>query len=79
VSIEPIDCAECQEQVHEYLLREVNDDIAAAITAHVANCDHCDDLYSTEDKLNKVIRESCETETPEQVIAKIRQHIAELG
>lgn len=79
MSIDPIDCAECQEQVHEYLLREVNDDIAAAITAHVANCDHCDDLYSTEDKLNKVIRESCETETPEQVIAKIRQHIAELG
>jgi anti-sigma factor (TIGR02949 family) len=79
VSIEPIDCAECQEQVHEYLHREVNDDIAAAITTHVANCDHCDDLYSTEDKLNKVIRESCETETPEQVIAKIRQHIAELG
>jgi anti-sigma factor (TIGR02949 family) len=79
VSIEPIDCVECQEQVHEYLLREVNDDLAAAITAHVANCDSCENLYSTEDQLNQVIRQSCETETPEQVIARIRQHIAELG
>lgn len=79
MSTEPIDCAECQEKVHEYLLREVSEDLANAITAHVANCDHCDELYATEDQLNRVIRESCETETPEQVIAKIRQHIAELG
>ncbi|MCX6486264.1 MAG: hypothetical protein NTX78_06495 [Rhodoluna sp.] len=79
MSIEPMDCADCQEQVHEYLQLEVNEDLAAAITAHIANCDHCEDLYATEDQLNKVIRESCETQTPEQVIEKIRQHIAELG
>lgn len=79
MSDEPIDCASCQEQVHEYLLREVNEDLAKAITAHIANCDHCDDLYATEDQLNTVIRESCETETPEQVIAKIREHIAQIG
>jgi len=79
VSIEPIDCAECQEKVHDYLQREVSEDLAEAITAHVANCDHCDDLYSTEDQLNQVIKNACQSNTPEQVIEKIRQHIAELG
>ena len=79
MSIEPIDCAECQEKVHDYLQREVSEDIAEAITAHVANCDHCDDLYSTEDQLNQVIKNACQSNTPEQVIEKIRQHIAELG
>ena len=79
MSIEPIDCAECQEKVHDYLQREVSEDLAEAITAHVANCDHCDDLYSTEDQLNQVIKNACQSNTPEQVIEKIRQHIAELG
>lgn len=79
MSTETIDCAECQEQVHEYLQREVGEDLSKSITAHLANCDHCDDVYQTENDLNQVIRTSCETQTPEEVIAKIRQHIAELG
>jgi len=79
VTDEPIDCEACQEQVHEYLQREVSEDLAHAITAHVANCDHCDEIYSNEDQLNQAIKNACQSETPEQVIAKIRQHIAELG
>ena len=79
MSNEPIDCESCQEQVHEYLQREVSEDLADAITAHVANCDHCDEIYETEDQLNQVIKNACQSQTPEQLIAKIRQHIAELG
>ena len=79
MSNDQIDCAECQEQVHEYLQREVSEDLAEAITAHVANCDHCDEIYSTEDQLNQVIKNACQTQTPEQLIATIRQHIAEIG
>ena len=79
MSDDTIDCSECQEQVHEYLQREVSEDIAAAITAHVANCDHCDAIYSTEDQLNQVIRETCQTNTPEDIISMIKQHIAEIG
>lgn len=74
-----VDCTECQEQVHEYLHREVAEDLASAITAHLANCDHCDEVYSSEDSLNQVIKESCQTNTPEAIIGRIRQHIAELG
>lgn len=76
---EPIDCATCQEQVHEYLHREVSEDLAAVITAHVANCDHCEEIYDSEDKLNQVIQQACQTTTPEEIIDKIRKHIAELG
>jgi anti-sigma factor (TIGR02949 family) len=79
VSIEPIDCEECQEQVHEYLQREVSEDLAEAITAHVANCDHCEEIYNTEDQLNQVIKNACQTDTPEELITKIRQHIAEIS
>ncbi|MEY3856276.1 MAG: hypothetical protein RJA45_746, partial [Actinomycetota bacterium] len=32
-----------------------------------------------EDQLNQVIKNACQVETPEMVIARIRQHIAELG
>lgn len=79
MSAEQIDCNECQEQVHEYLQREVSDDLAEVITAHVANCDHCEEVYDSEDKLNQVIRQACQSTTPEQIIDKIRKHIAELG
>lgn len=79
MSIEPIDCEECQEQVHEYLHRELSEDAAETITAHLANCDHCEEVYGTEDELNQVIKNACQTQTPEEVINKIRQHIAELG
>jgi anti-sigma factor (TIGR02949 family) len=76
---EPIDCAECQEQVHEYLQREVHADLANAITAHIANCDHCEEIYDSEDALNQVIRDNCTRETPEDIINKIREHIAGLN
>lgn len=76
---DPIDCSECQEQVHEYLQSEVSEDLAVAITAHIANCDHCEEMYGTEDQLNQVIKNACQTQTPEEVINKIRQHIAELA
>jgi anti-sigma factor (TIGR02949 family) len=79
VSIEPIDCAECQENVHEYLQREVSEDLGDAITAHVANCDHCDEIYQQEDTLNEVLRSSLPKETPQQIVERIRAHIAELG
>lgn len=79
MSNEQIDCESCQEQVHEYLQREVSEDLADAITAHIANCDHCDEVYGTEDRFNQVVRESCQSNPPELIIAKIREHIAKLG
>jgi mycothiol system anti-sigma-R factor len=74
-----IDCTSCQEQVHEFLQSELTDAELAVITAHIANCDTCDEHYHVEDKINQLIRTSCaQEETPADILAKVREQLNQL-
>ena len=71
-----VDCEEAKRHVHEYLQRELTEEELDAITAHIANCDHCEWEYDFEAVLNKVIKVSCSEAPPEEIaeriLAKIR-------
>ena len=71
-----MNCEETKKHVHEYLQKELTEEELDAITAHIANCDHCEWEYDFESVLSNVIKVSC-SETPadeiaERIIEKIR-------
>ena len=70
-----MNCEETKRHVHEYLQNELSEDELNAITAHIANCDHCEWEYDFEAALNRTIKMSC-TETPaEEIAQKILERI----
>jgi anti-sigma factor (TIGR02949 family) len=71
-----MDCQETQQHVHEYLHNSLSEAEAQEITAHIANCDHCEAHYDVENLVNKVIQEACANdEPPAQVVDRILSHI----
>ena len=66
-----ISCEETKQHVHEYLQRELSEDELEAITAHIANCDHCEWEYDFENTLSTVIKVSCTEATPEEIAQRI--------
>lgn len=71
-----VDCEQAKKHVHDYLQRELTEAELDAITAHIANCDHCEWEYDFESVLNRVIKVSCNEAPPEEIaeriLAKIR-------
>ena len=74
--MQPADCEETKRQVHEYLHNQLNEGEMEAITAHLANCDSCDQDYSIEVVLNQVVIRSCDeapaAELDERVMQRLR-------
>lgn len=71
-----MNCEETKRHVHEYLQSELTEAELDAITAHIANCDHCEWEYDFASVLNEKIKVSC-TETPadevaERILEKLR-------
>jgi len=71
-----MNCEETKLHVHEYLQNELSEVELEAITAHIANCDHCEWEYDFEAALTDVVKVSC-SETPadeiaEKILAKLR-------
>ncbi|MEN9288307.1 MAG: hypothetical protein RLZ88_977 [Actinomycetota bacterium] len=72
-----MDCQETQAHVHEYLSNSLTEEQIEEITAHVANCDHCESHYDMEALVNRVLKEACDNDTPpaevvDRIIAQIR-------
>lgn len=71
-----MDCQETQLHVHEYLANSLTAEQQDEITAHVANCDHCESHYDMEALVNSVLQEACESDTPAaEVVDRILQRI----
>jgi len=71
-----MNCEATKKHVHEFLQKELTVQELDAITAHIANCDHCEWEYDFESALTDVVKVSC-CETPaaeiaEKVLAKLR-------
>lgn len=71
-----MDCQETQLHVHEYLANSLTEAQQDEITAHIANCDHCESHYDMEALVNSVLQEACANDTPpSEVVDRILQHI----
>lgn len=63
-----LDCEEVKRNVHEYIHAELMDPELNSLTAHLANCDSCEEHYDIEVVFNQVIQRSC-TEAPTEELA----------
>jgi len=72
-----IDCQETKRHVHEYLNNELSKEEMHEITAHLANCDSCEEDYDFEVMFNQVIVRACNEAPPQELadrlLAKIRE------
>lgn len=72
-----LDCEEVKRSVHEYLHSELREPELDSVTAHLANCDSCEQHYDIEIVFNQVIQRSCDEaptqELAERVIKRLRE------
>lgn len=67
--------SECEESLHElyrYLDGELTEDKRIAIQRHLDGCQPCAEPYDFEAELRKVIRQKCQEQVPETLMAKVR-------
>lgn len=72
-----VDCEEVKRSVHEYLHSAMNEQELGVVTAHLANCESCEQHYDIEVVFNQVIQRSCDEapapELAERVMKKLRE------
>lgn len=73
-----VDCEEVKRSVHEYLHAEMQSDQTDDITAHLANCDSCEEHYDIEIVFNQVIQRSCDEAPTEELAKRVMQKLREI-
>lgn len=68
-------CEETLNRLYEYIDRELDENSAAFVRAHVDDCPPCGGAYSFEERLLVVIRTGLREEIPEVVVERIRAAI----
>ena len=70
-----VDCEEVKHGVHEYLHSELHEEELTVITAHLANCDSCEQHYDIEIIFNQVIQRSCDEAPTEELAERVMQRL----
>ena len=73
-----LDCEDVKRNVHEFLHSEMHDDELSAITAHIANCDSCEQHYDIEIVFNQVIQRSCDEAPAEELAERVMKRLREI-
>lgn len=73
-----VDCEEVKQSVHEYLHSEMHENEIESITAHIANCDSCEQHYDLEIVFNQVIQRSCDEAPASELAERVMQRLREV-
>jgi len=73
-----LDCDEVKRSVHEYLHSAMHEQELDAVTAHLANCDSCEQHYDIEIVFNQVIQRSCDEAPTEELAERVKQRLREI-
>ncbi len=73
-----VDCEEVKRNVHEFLHSELQETDLMDITAHIANCDSCEQHYDIEVVFNQVIQRSCDEAPTEELAERVKQRLREI-
>lgn len=73
-----VDCEEVKRSVHEFLHAEIASEQQEDITAHLANCDSCEEHYDIEIVFNQVIQRSCDEAPAEELAQRVMQRLREV-
>lgn len=69
------DCGDAQDQIYQYLDSELDEATAAAVRAHLDDCDGCFDSFDFERRLKIVIRNCLTEDMPQALESKVRDLI----
>ena len=73
-----VDCEEVKRNVHEFLHSELQESDLMDITAHIANCDSCEQHYDIEVVFNQVIQRSCDEAPTEELAERVKQRLRDI-
>lgn len=73
-----VDCEDVKRNVHEFLHSELHEDQLDVITAHIANCDSCEEHYDIEIVFNRVIQRSCDEAPAEELAERVMKRLREI-
>jgi len=76
--VKQLDCEEVKRSVHEYLHSELHEPELDSVTAHLANCDSCEQHYDIEIVFNQVIQRSCDEAPTEELAERVMQRLREI-
>jgi anti-sigma factor (TIGR02949 family) len=76
--VKQVDCEEVKRSVHEYLHSEMQSTELDVITAHLANCDSCEEHYDIEIVFNQVIQRSCDEAPTEELAQRVLQKLQQI-
>jgi anti-sigma factor (TIGR02949 family) len=76
--VKQVDCEEVKRNVHEFLHSELQETELSDITAHIANCDSCEQHYDIEVVFNQVIQRSCDEAPTEELAERVRKRLREI-
>ena len=73
-----VDCEEVKRNVHEFLHAEMEENQLEEITAHIANCDSCEQHYDIEVVFNQVIQRSCDEAPTAELAERVKNRLREI-
>jgi len=76
--VKQVDCEEVKQSVHEFLHSEMHETEIENITAHIANCDSCEQHYDIEIVFNQVIQRSCDEAPAAELAERVMQRLREV-
>jgi anti-sigma factor (TIGR02949 family) len=76
--VKQVDCEEVKQSVHEFLHSEMHETEIDLITAHIANCDSCEQHYDIEIVFNQVIQRSCDEAPAAELAERVMQRLREV-
>jgi anti-sigma factor (TIGR02949 family) len=75
--VKQVDCEDVKRNVHEYLHSAMVESELEVITAHIANCDSCEQHYDIEVVFNQVIQRSCDEAPTEELAERVMRRLRE--
>jgi mycothiol system anti-sigma-R factor len=68
-----MNCKDCQTKLDRYVDRELSATEAVEVQLHLEGCPGCQDHYTFEANLKRLVKDSCGCETPPAFRDKLRQ------
>ena len=65
-------CSDCESKLDRYVDRELNNTEALQVQLHLEGCPDCMDHYDFESKVKRLVKHSCECDTPPAFREKLR-------
>jgi mycothiol system anti-sigma-R factor len=66
-------CKDCETKLDQYVDRELNSTQALEVQLHLEGCPDCMEHYDFQSNLKRLVKHSCDCETPPAFREKLRQ------